>query len=488
MTIDKVLVGGSLLLFISVIFSKASVKIGVPTLIIFIAIGMLTGPSGLGLIHLNDLGVAQLLGSISLTLILFSGGLDTEISHVKPIFKNGLSLSTIGVLITAVAAGLFTYVITDFSLLEGLLIGSIVSSTDAAAVFSILKSKNLRLKNNLAPTLELESGSNDAMAYLLMVFFTSIIKNPDKVNFWSIIPFFFEEMIIGSIIGVFIGRSMLFIINRVRLNYDALYSALTLSMTLFAYSAANLLHGNGFLAVYISGIIVGNKNFMYKKEILRFYDSISWLMQIVMFIALGLLVVPSKLLSIAPVGFALAIALMFVARPLGVFISLLFSKSDTSQKIFVSWVGLKGAVPIVLSIYPIIHGVDKSDTMFHIVFFVVITSVLLQGSTLYKLAQKLNLEDTSPVAKKSKIIELSDEVKSDMIEVVIPENSIIASKKIFELGLPINVLIVLINRGNKYITPRGDTVVEVGDKLMVMIDDKDDLKKLYEIIAPKELS
>ena len=478
-TVEGILIIGSFLLFISILASKVSAKLGIPTLLIFLAIGMLAGSDGLGGIRFESPYVAKVLGTITLTLILFSGGLDTDFKHIRPIIWNGVLLSTIGVLVTAFSIGYFIYVITDFNLIESLLVGAIVSSTDAAAVFSILRSKNLQLKANLSPTLELESGSNDAMAYFLMIFFTTLLTSSQEITIWSAIPRFFQEMVIGGIIGLAVGKIMVFVVNRIQLVYESLYPGLTLAMILFTYSATNFVHGSGFLAVYIAGLILGSQNFIHKKSLVRFYDGIAWLMQVVMFLSLGLLVYPHKLIPIAGVGLLISGVLMFLARPISVFLALAFTKVTFNQKLFISWVGLRGAVPIVFATHPLLEGVEKSDKIFHIVFFIVITSVLLQGTTLYPLAKWLKLEELV-LKKKAKAIRLAEDVKSELIELMVPPDSIAAGKKIVDLGFPKNSLIVLIHRDKGYLTPRGDTEIQVGDKLMIMSDDK---RELHEVKA-----
>jgi len=476
-TVEGILIVGSFLLFVSILASKLSSKLGIPTLLIFLAIGMLAGADGLGGIQFESAYIAKVLGTITLTLILFSGGLDTDFGHIRPIIWNGILLSTAGVLITAISIGYFIYWITDFTLIEGMLVGAIVSSTDAAAVFSILRSKNLHLKANLGPTLELESGSNDAMAYFLMIFFTKLLTSNQDISIWSAIPRFFQEMCIGGLVGVIVGKGMVFVVNRVQLAYESLYPGITLAMILFAYSATNFIHGNGFLAVYIAGIILGSQNFIHKNSLIRFYDGISWLMQVVMFISLGLLVSPHKLIPIAGIGLLISAALIFLARPISVFISLALTKVTLNQKVFISWVGLRGAVPIVFATHPLLESVGKSDKIFHIVFFIVLTSVLLQGTTLYPLAKWLGLEETAP-HKQTRSIHLADDVKSELIELTVPAGSSVDGRKIVEIGFPKNALIVLINRDKRYLTPRGDTELKIGDKLMVMAEDKNDINEV----------
>jgi len=475
-TVESILIVGSFLLFISILASRISTQLGIPTLLIFLVIGMLAGSEGIGGIGLHNAALAKILGIVTLILILFSGGLDTEYAHIRPIIWHGILLSTVGVLVTAFGIGYFIYWVTDFSLVESFLVGSIISSTDAAAVFSILRSKNMHLKHHLAPTLELESGSNDVMAFFLMMFFANLLSSGDTREFSSAIPIFFREMLIGSIVGFLMGKTMVWVVNKAQLVHESLYPGLTLSMILFTYSATNFIHGSGFLAVYIAALMLGSQDFLHKKSLIRFYDGVTWLMQVAMFIVLGLLVFPKQLIPIAGIGMLISLVLMFIARPLGVFLSLTFFKNiGYPQKVFISWVGLRGAVPIVFATYPMLGHIDKSDIIFHIVFFIVLTSVLFQGTTLQPLAKWLKLE-AKLSAKKAKAISLSEDVKSELLELEVVQNSIAAGKKIVELGFPKGSLIVLINRDKNYLTPRGDTVLEAGDKLMVMTDDKRDIQ------------
>ena len=482
-TVEGILIVGSFLLFVSILASKISTKLGIPTLLLFLAIGMLAGSEGIGGIGFNNPALAKVLGAITLTLILFSGGLDTTYAHIRPIIWHGVLLSTLGVLVTTFCVGGFVYWVTNFSLLEALLVGAIISSTDAAAVFSILRSRNIHLKHHLAPTLELESGSNDVMAFFLMIFFTGLLQKPGEVEIAAVLPMFFKEMCIGGLVGYLMGQAMMLIVNKARLVYEALYPGLTLAMILFTYSATNYIHGSGFLAVYIAALMLGSQDFLHKKSLIRFYDGVTWLMQVAMFIVLGLLVFPKQLLPVAGAGVLISLVLIFVARPLGVFLSLaFFKKIDYKQKLFISWGGLKGAVPIVFATYPLLEGLEKADTIFHIVFFIVFTSILLQGTTLQLLAKWLQLEAKVPT-KNAKAIHLSEEVKRELLELTIPQNSPAAGQQIVTLGLPKSALIVLIGRKRHYLVPRGDTVVEGEDRLMIMTDDRQVIKQMQACLG-----
>lgn len=478
---ENVLLLGSILLFISIVASKTSFKFGIPTLILFLIVGMLAGSDGLGGIYFNDPKTAQFLGVVALTFILFSGGLDTKWESVKPVLKNGIALSTLGVLITAIAVGLFSSFILKIPFAEGMLIGAIVSSTDAAAVFSILRTRNVGLKGTLRPLLELESGSNDPMAYFLTVSFIGLVLQPET-PILVLIPRFLKGMIIGAACGFALGKLMIWIVNRINLDVRGLYPVLILSLVFFTFSFTDAIGGNGFLAVYISAIILGNSNFIHKKSMLKFYDGVAWLMQIVMFLSLGLLVFPSKIPPIVGEGILIALFLMVIARPLSVFISLLFSTDlNNRKKWFISWVGLRGAAPIVFATYPMLAGVHYADTIFNLVFFISGSSVVFQGSTLSLMAKWLHVSVPEKVKRKFPLdIELRDDSKSELIELDIPENAGSVGKAIVQLDLPKSSLIALIHRDGKYISPSGETVIQKGDHLLIIADNKEVINEVYQ--------
>lgn len=390
LTSGNILLIGSLLLFISIVAGKASYKYGVPTLILFLGIGMLAGTDGIAGIHFENPAIAQLIGVVALNFILFSGGMDTNIKAIKPIAKQGTLLSTLGVLITAITLGVFVWWVTDFTIYESMLLGSIVSSTDAAAVFSILRSKKMRLRGNLRPTLELESGSNDPMAYVLTIAFLSLIVNQEK-TLWSIIPLFLGQMLIGGVAGVIFGYLSKQAINRLKLGFEGLYPVLAIAMMFITFSVTEVVKGNGFLAIYICAIYLGNQKLAHRDNIFKMFDGLAWLMQIVVFLTLGLLVFPSQVIPIAGVGLLISLFLIFVARPFSVFVALIPFKMDIRQRIYISWVGLRGAVPIVFATYPLIAGIDKAGMLFNIVFFISVSSVLIQGTTLGIVAKWLGL-------------------------------------------------------------------------------------------------
>jgi len=470
--IEYILTGVAVLLLLSILASKASGRLGVPALLLFLAVGMLAGSEGPGGIPFDDAYAAQFLGVVALVFILFAGGLDTAWEDVRPVFGKAVALSTVGVLVTAALVGLFAWGVLGFSPLAGLLLGAIVSSTDAAAVFAVLRARSVGLKGEIKPLLELESGSNDPMAVFLTAGLTGLLVNQNS-SVIGLIPMFFQQMALGTALGYGLGRGMVFVINRMRLEYEGLYPVFTLALVVLTYGATASLGGNGFLAVYIAGLVMGNNDFIHKQSLIRFHDGLAWLMQIAMFLTLGLLVFPSRLVPIVGVGLLVALFLMFVARPVSVFLTLAFVRSEWREKAMVSWVGLRGAVPIILATFPLLAGVPQADTIFNIVFFIVLSSVLLQGTTLPLAARWLGVDAPLLVRRHYPLefIQTGDfNIKSGLVEISIAHDSPAIGRRIVELRLPREALIVLIGRGDELIVPNGGTVIEAGDTLLVLAD------------------
>lgn len=479
LTIENILLVGSVLLFISIIAGKTSYKFGVPTLVLFLGIGMLAGEDGIGGITFDNPQISQLIGIISLNFILFSGGLDTDWKAVKPVLKEGIALSTIGVLLTALGLGIFVFYVTDFTIYESLLLGSIVSSTDAAAVFSILRSKNLALKTNLRPTLEMESGSNDPMAYVLTIAFLGLVVNQGQ-GVGSIVPLFLQQMILGGIAGFGFGKLSKLIINKIRLDFEGLYPVLVITLMFITFSATDFVGGNGFLAIYICAVYLGNQYLIHKKTILKMFDGLAWLMQIVLFLTLGLLVTPSDMAPVIGIGLVISLFLMFVARPIGVFISLIPFKMKLRRRFYISWVGLRGAVPIVFATYPLLAGIDKASMIFNIVFFISLTSILIQGTTLSVVAKWLHVGLPEKVKPQSPTEQfLSEHPKTEMREIGIDNRNSVVGKKIVDIQFPKTAIIAMIKRGDKYITPNGATIIEADDVLIVLSDSKRGIEQVY---------
>jgi cell volume regulation protein A len=483
LTIENILLIGSILLIVSILAGKTSYRFGVPVLVFFVMIGMLAGSEGPGDIYFNDPRIARFIGFVALNFILFSGGLETRWESIKPVFGNGVALSTIGVLITAFAVGIFVWAITDFTIYEGLLLGAIVSSTDAAAVFSILRSKSLGLKNNLRSLLELESGSNDPMAFFLTIAFTGLILNPGTSG-WTIIPLFFKQMLIGGAAGFIMGMAGKELINKIRLDFEGLYPVLVIALMFLTWSITDFIGGNGFLAIYLAAVYLGNQSLIHKKSIMQVFDGLAWLMQIILFLTLGLLVFPSKIIPVIGLGLLVSAFLIFIARPLSVYLTLIPFGMKFRNMTFISWVGLRGAVPIVFATYPLLEGVGKADMIFNLVFFISLTSVLLQGTTLARVAKWLHVVVPEKAKQRTPPdIELADIIKSELTEIIIDENCPASGKRIVDLDFPRSATIAVIKRNEKYIMPKGSTVILAGDKLVILAESIEGLEDVRDCIS-----
>jgi cell volume regulation protein A len=482
MILDHLILIGSALILLSIVIAKLSDNLGVPTLILFLAVGMLAGSEGFGGIYFDDAKLAQSIGIIALIFILFAGGLDTQWSAVRATTRQSFSLATLGVLLTALLTGVFVAYILDISLYYGLLFGAILSSTDAAAVFSVLRSKHVHLRGNLKPLLEFESGSNDPMAIFLTIGMIELIKNPESTVF-SIALLFIRQMGFGALFGVCFGKIMTWSLNKLKVIHEGFYPVLTLAFAAFTYAASASIGGSGFLAVYIAGMILGNSDFVQKKSLIRFFDGFAWLGQIAMFLTLGLLVFPSRLLPITWLGLCISLFLMFVARPVSVYISLLFSNLQWKEKTFIAWVGLRGAVPIILATFPLLAGLSYGNEIFDVVFFVVLTSALVQGWSIPLAAKILNV-GAPFVAKPQYPIEFAPVQGSDteLVDLIVPFNSSVIGKSIVELGMPHDSLIVLISRNDDYLVPSGGTVLQEGDTVLVLVN-KQNLPAVRSILS-----
>nr|MBS0038265.1 potassium/proton antiporter [Saprospiraceae bacterium] len=472
LTIENILLIGSALLILSILAGKTSYRFGVPTLVFFLLVGVLAGSEGIAGIYFDDPKIAQFIGIVALNFILFSGGLDTHWPTVKPVLWKGVTLSSLGVFATAISVGVFVYYVSSFSFLEALLLGAIVSSTDAAAVFSILRSKSIALKKGLRPILELESGSNDPMAYFLTIAVTGLLIAPEQ-GIVSLIPLFLKQVIIGVIAGFGLAIASKYFINRIRLDFEGLYPVLAVGQMFLVFSLTDFLGGNGFLAVYLCAVYLGNQELIHKKTIMRFFDGMAWLMQIVMFLTLGLLVFPSQILPVIGMGLMVSAFLIFVARPLSVWLTLWPFKISSREKWYVSWVGLKGAVPIVFATYPLIAGIESAGLIFNIVFFVSVTSILIQGTTLVKVSQWLKVS-IPPEKKIQHPIDqfLKDRTQTRMIRLLLSPDCDTIGKRIVDLDFPKNAVIAMIKREGNYITPSGYTQLEALDELVVLVDDE----------------
>lgn len=471
----------SLLFFFSILADKAGYKFGVPALLLFLAVGMLFGTDGLG-IEFEDIYIAQNIGTISLCIILFSGGMDTKISEVRPVMAQGLTLATVGVLLTAFITGWIIWLILELinpdsgiNFMTALLLAATMSSTDSASVFSILRAKGLHLKNNLRPMLELESGSNDPMAYILTVTLINILKDTSNVapNMLSVLLSIIAQMLIGALMGFLIGKLIVWGINKLDINNASMYPILILTCCLFIFSATYFLRGNSYLAVYVGGIVIGNSKFVHKRSIMKFFDGLTWLCQLLMFLTLGLLVNPHELVPIIIPGLIVSFLMIFITRPLSVFISLApFRRMSVREKGFVSWVGLRGAVPIIFSILILAADIPHARLIFNVVFFCTLVSLIVQGTSLPLMANLFGVAEMPKKERSPKYfdIELPEDAKSSIFEIIVNQNILNRGKLLMDLGMPDSTLVIMIRRNDMFFVPTGKTELKLNDKLLIITD------------------
>ncbi len=473
--INNFLLIGSIILLVSVLLSKSSSRFGLPILIIFMLIGMISGSEGLGGIHFENYELTHSLSLIALCLIIFSGGIETNIKDIKENLGRGILLSSLGVLLTTSIVGFFVHKILNISLLESFLLGATLSATDAAAVFSAFKDKKSQVIARDKNLLKFESGSNDPMAYFLVTVILGFIER-DSYQLSEITISFILNPVIGLFVGWILAKAFISLNNIINLEFVGLYPALTLSFLFLNYSIASEFWGNGFLAVYVFGLLINSQKVLHKTFLYSFYDGISWLSQIGLFVMLGLLVFPSRLINIAPEGFIIALFLVLVARPIAVFLCLMFSKFDFRDKAFISWAGLKGATPIVFASLAAVKMGNQAHIIFDIVFFVVLVSALIQGVTLKFVAKRFGLlyeaiEDPSfPVD-----IEVLEKTKNGIKEVTICRNDFAIDKRVVDLNLPSGCLVLFIKREGSFVIPDGSTKFLKNDKILVVTKTKDDI-------------
>ncbi|MDD4728376.1 MAG: potassium/proton antiporter [Dysgonamonadaceae bacterium] len=498
MSLELILLISSILFFVSMVVGKAGHRFGIPVLLLFLGVGMVFGQDGFGL-NFHNIQTAQIIGTVALSIILFSGGLDTKFLEIRPIIFPGVVMATLGVVLTALFTGVFVWWITSMLIpslgigfLTALLLASTTSSTDSASVFGILRSRGTILKNNLRPLLELESGSNDPMAYMLTVTVITII-NAGGVNFWQVSLLIIIQLVVGTLAGYYLGKLSVFLINKIRLDNGALYPILLFTLGMFIFSLTYFLKGNGYLAIYIAGLVIGNSKFVHKRTSMRFMDGLAWMSQILLFLTLGLLVNPHELLrsDVLIPGLLIAFFIIIVARPLTVYLSLIpFKYISVRDKAFISWVGLRGAVPIIFAILTLAAGVPHARWIFNIVFIITLVSLIVQGTFLNLVASWLKLSQ-NPVSYRSLEdfdVEFSEEIKSAMTEILITEEAFQHGKNLMEMPLPDKTLAVMVKRGEHYFVPTGQTALRVGDKLLVISDDEHALKETYKNMGISEFS
>lgn len=494
MNIELLMLVISLLFFVSIVVSKAGNRLGVPALLLFLCVGMAFGSDGLG-IHFDNIETAQTIGTVALCIILFSGGMDTKIEDVKPVIAPGLALATVGVLLTSLSTGLIIWLImhktvvgASMGLMSAILLASTMSSTDSASVFSILRSKGLKLKHNLRPILELESGSNDPMAYVLTVTFIQLVLHPSNPQYGMAVLTVVMQLVIGALAGILIGKLVVLIVNRINVDNASLYPIIVLSACVFLFSATGYLHGNSYLAVYLGGLMVGNNKFVHKRSTRNFFDGLSWLCQLSMFLTLGLLVNPTELKDVLVPGLAISFLMIFVTRPFSVFVTLLpFRKLTFLDKTYISWVGLRGAVPIIFAILCRAAEVPHSHEIFNIVFICTLISLVLQGTTISFMAEKVKLLDEPDQNKPLTDFdfEFSEDVKSATTEFEVTKEILSHGERLMDLGMPENTLVIMVKREEQFFVPTGKTVLLPKDKLLVISDNNDEMELTLQKLGVK---
>lgn len=479
----------SLLMFVSILVAKIGTKFGVPTMLLFLVIGMLAGEDGLG-IKIENLHVAEFLGHLAMTIILLSGGLETSLSETKPIIRKGISMTTLGLALTIVITGSFIYLVfgdqiggAGASILGCFLLSAVMSSTDSASVFSILRNSRLSLRENLGPLLELESGSNDPTAYVLTILLVQIMETIHSASgatgTWVILLngawILIKQIALGFGMGLAIGRGARWLLTKIHLANPSLYSILILSIAMFANGATSYIGGNGLLALYISAIVIGNTpKLPCKKEVLQFYDGITWLSQLIMFLLLGLLAKPSQMHGLVWPALQIGLFLIFIARPAGIILSLLPFKGLTFRaKLLASWVGLKGAGPILFALYTVLEGVDGSSEIFNIVFCITLLSLLLQGMTLTPMAHLLNMSIDDDPDVETFGMEIPEEMGM-LRDHIVAQEDLEGGETLRDLHLPHGIRVVMVRRGPKYIVPHGSLKLMVGDRLVIIMGDTED--------------
>ena len=490
-TPENILFIGSLMILLGLLAGKMSSRFGVPSLLLFLLVGMFVGTEGLGFAF-DSPKIAQFIGMMALSVILFSGGMDTKFSEIRPVLGQGLVLATFGVLITALLTGGFIWGVGNlfgFNLgfPESLLMASVMSSTDSASVFALLRSKGLKLQENLRPTLELESGSNDPMAYILTIVLIQYISGTTGDT--SPIMTFTQQILLGSAFGILLGYSAVWFVNKISFSNTSLYSVMVVACVFLIFSCTDGVGGNGYLAVYIAGLIFGNSRVTQRKNTARFFDGFAWLWQIVMFMTLGLLVNPSDLVVISGFGLFVGAFMILIGRPVSVLMCLFPFKSYSKKGLtYVSWVGLRGAVPIIFATYPLVAKIPDAKLIFDAVFFISIMSLIIQGMTVAFMAKRLGVGYDDETKPSDFGVELPDEIKSAMTEIDVTETLLSEGNTMMSLNLPAKTLVIMIKRNTQYFIPRGETELQIGDKLLVISDDVEELREACDKLGVSHYS
>ena len=464
----ELMIISGLVLIICITSTKVLYKFGVPMLFIFIVLGMLFGSDGLVGIYFDNFELTKQLCSLALVFIMFYGGFGTKWKLAKPVATPSILMSSLGVIITAGLTGLFCHLVVKTSMLEGLLIGTIVASTDAASVFAVLRAQKLNLKGSLASFLEVESGSNDPIAYMSTLIILSMMENGGALSLSIVVPLVIKQILFGLVIGLLLAKVTVFILRHANFEIEGFYAILVTAVAILSYSLSEFLGGNGYLSVYITGIIIGNSKIPKKKSMFHFFDGISWIMQIGLFFILGLLSFPSKIPYVTGTAISISLFMIFIARPLATFLILSPFKFTVKEKLLISWVGLRGAASVVFAIFAVTYGVNIENDIFHIIFFIALFSVVIQGTLIPTLANKLDLvnnEEEGSVLKT--FTDYTEEINSELLEFTITEESNLKDKMIMDANIPEEILIVMIKRGNQVLVPKGSVLIKEGDKLVL---------------------
>lgn len=467
--IDQLILVAAVLILIGIASSKLSARLGLPVLVLFLLIGMLAGEDGIGGISFDSPGAAHALGTLALAIILFDGGLQTQTSSIRRVWKPAGLLATVGVLVTAVITGVAAAYVLDLPMMEGLLLGAIVGSTDAAAVFSLLRNAGIHIRERLKATLEIESASNDPMAIFLTVGLLEILVNDMKPG-TGLLYMFLMQMGAGAAVGLGVGWVAVRIINRIHLVASGLYPVMVAAFGLLAFGLAANMNGSGFLAIFLTGVVIGNSRLVFQRSTFLFHDGLAWLSQITMFVVLGLLINPTALFEVWLEGLMIAAVLVLIARPLAVMPILGLFGFKKREIALVSWVGLRGSVPIILAIFPLMFGLPGAALIFNVVFFVVLVSATIQGSTLALVARKLGLTEKPPAtpAATLEITALGD-VNADIVEYTLGPTCRAVGRRLSQTALPDGTVVAMITRNNEVIPPRGSTSLLADDHLFVVL-------------------
>jgi len=472
----ELMIISGLVLIICITSTKVLYKFGVPMLLIFIGLGMLFGSDGLIGIYFDNYEITSKLCSLALVFIMFYGGFGTNWKAAKEVAVPSILMSSLGVIMTAILTGLFCNLVIKTTLLEGFLIGAIIGSTDAASVFAILRAQKLNLKGSIASLLELESGSNDPIAYMITLIILTMLKSSDGITLGIIISIISKQIIFGLMIGYLIAKVTIYILRRSNFEIDGFYTIFVTAVAILSYSVCELLGGNGYLSVYITGILIGNSNIPRKKSMFHFFDGVSWIMQIALFFMLGLLSFPSKLTHVTTTAIPISVFMILIARPLSTFVILSPFKFTVKEKLFISWVGLRGAASVVFAIFAVTYGVNIENDIFHIIFFMALFSVAIQGTLIPKLASLLDLVDNDIGHSVLKTFtDYTGEINTHLLEFTITEDSEFINRTIMDADIPEEILIVMIKRGDEVIVPKGYTIIKKGDILVLSGNNIEDL-------------